>query len=78
MNKRHKHAKIIEALGGVRQVAREIGRDHCVVANWVTRGISRAGLYEIAALAAQKRVELPKEFPAVGPLSKNEVAAAAG
>lgn len=56
--------QIIDRLGGTVAVAKRLGLERGAVSNWKKRGISAAGRYQIAALAIEDGLELPKRFPA--------------
>lgn len=56
--------KILDVFGGNSKLAAALGLDRRTVSNWRIRGISAAGRYQIKALAARKRLALPKGFMA--------------
>lgn len=55
-------AEVINDLGGASAVAEKLGVARPVVTNWLSRGISAQGRYQIKELAEQVKYTLPDDF----------------
>ena len=53
---------LIDAFGGTQRLADEIRLNRSTVANWRKRGIPWRYRPTIAALATQRRIDLPRDF----------------
>lgn len=52
-----RHAKVIELLGGYKEVAKEMDLNHTTVFKWMKSGIPADRFPEIVAMARRKNVE---------------------
>jgi hypothetical protein len=64
----HKHAKLIDDLGGYKALATKLDLPPSLVWNWQERGISWQWRAQVAAVAKKSRVAVPADFlnPAKG------------
>lgn len=53
---------LFKALGGTGYIAQRLGYQQNRVANWAKRGVPLSDRPALAALAAERRVELPPDF----------------